>query len=104
MYAAGGPLAANSNPAPMQPILETWWTRAQESPGGIPEAVAVRAVPALRDLAVGECTFADAPLEELRRDDRFHPAPGTPERSYRHRLLTASAGTGREREFWMRMR
>jgi len=88
----------------MQPHNETWWTRAPESPGGIPEAVIVRTVPALRDLAVGECTYADAPLEELRHDDSFHPVPGTPERSFRNRTLTPAAGKGHEREFWMRMR
>jgi hypothetical protein len=87
----------------MKPQRETWWTRGAESPGGIPEAVLVCTVPALRDLAVGECTFADAPLEEMKHDDHFHPAPGTPERSFRHRVLTASAGSGREREVWMRM-
>jgi hypothetical protein len=87
----------------MQPLLETWWTRGPESPGGIPEAVLVRLVPALRDLAIGECTFADAPLEEMNHDNHFHPAPCTPERSFRHRILTASEGAGRERECWMRM-
>jgi len=75
-----------------------------ESPGGLPEAVVVRRVPALSELAIGECTFAGEPLAELRRDDRFHPAPGTPERSYRQRRLTSEAGAGREIDCWMRMR
>jgi hypothetical protein len=87
----------------MKSHAETWWTRPQESPGGIPEAVVVRSVPALRDLAVGECTSADAPLEELKRDEHFHPAPGTPERSYRQRVLTDEAAGGHPHEFWMRM-
>ena len=88
----------------MHPQIETWWTRGPESPGGLPEAVIVRSVHALRDLGLGESTFADAPLEELARDNHFHPAAGTPERSYRHRILTSTSGGGREREFWMRMR
>ncbi len=76
--------------------------RGKDSPkaGGLPEAVVVRSVPALRDLAVGECTSAHASLEELRRDDHFHPAAGTPERSYRHRILTRSAdGDARRANF-----
>jgi hypothetical protein len=88
----------------MKPERETWWTRGEESPGGIPEAVIVRSVPALRDLGIGECTSVDASLEELRRDDHFHPPAGTPERSYRHRILTRSDGGGSSGEFWMRMR
>ena len=88
---------------PMKPERETWWTRGVDSPGGLPEAVVVRAVQALRDLQIGECTAADAPLEELRHDEGYHPAAGTPERSYRHRVLTSSDGGGRAGEFWMRM-
>jgi hypothetical protein len=87
----------------MNPHVQTWWTRTNESPGGVPEAVVVRSVPALRDLAVGEATFANAPLDEMKRDDRFHPAPGTPERSYRQRIMTDEPGGGHPREFWMRM-
>jgi len=87
----------------MNPHVQTWWTRAKESPGGVAEAVVVRSVPALRDLAVGEATMADSPLVEMKRDDHFHPAPGTPERSYRHRILTDEPDGSHARTFWMRM-
>ena len=91
-------------PSPMNAPIQTWWTRGFESPGGFPEAVSVRRVAALSELYVGECAFADVPLAEFHRDNRFHPEEGTPERSYRQRWLTAEDGGGHEEQFWMRMR
>ena len=88
----------------MNAPIQTWWTRGFESPGGFPEAVSVRRVAALSELNVGECAFADVPLAEFHRDNRFHPEEGTPERSYRQRWLTAEDGGGHEEQFWMRMR
>lgn len=88
----------------MHSDVETWWTRAADSYGRIPERVVVRRVSALDELGVGECTPVDSSLQELRHDDHFHPAPGTPVRSYRKRILTTDNDGGRESEFWMRMR
>ena len=87
----------------MKPHFETWWTLPQESAGGISGPVLVRSVPALCDLEPGECTFVEARLEELKRDERFHPLPGTPGRSYRHRMLNEYSDGGRVRQFWMRL-
>lgn len=87
----------------MKSRFKTWWTRPGESAGGIPAPLLVRLVPSLGDLDLGECTFVDAPLEELKRDDHFHPTAGTPACSNRHRMLNKYADGGREQLFWMRL-